>query len=205
MNLSPVAAIGLAYHLVSRLAYVLYISIALKRQEDTACFSRRYGATEAFRRFRRTAAILMNNDAVSFVVLCFVSRGTLPLGVIDLPRAAVIVTGAALLLVGLVIKLWAAATLGAGAYYWRDFFAPEGHVVTRSAGPYRFFKNPMYTVGYLPAYGLALVTGSLPALAAALFDHAAILAFHQLVERGHVARVALDNGVDARSNQPPLR
>src|SRR5881296_1575599 len=164
MNLSSLAAIGLAYHLVSRLAYVLYIGIALKRQEDTACFTRRYGATDPF---RRTAAILMNNDAVGFVVLCFITRGTLPLGVIDLPRAAVIATGAALLLVGVVIKLWAAATLGAGAYYWRDFFAPEGHVVTRTAGPYKFLKNPMYTVGYLPTYGLALDTGSLPALAAA--------------------------------------
>jgi len=201
MNLSSLAAIGLAYHLVSRLAYVLYIGIALKRQEDTACFTRRYGATEAFRRFRRTAAILMNNDAVGFVVLCFITRGTLPLGVIDLPRAAVIATGAALLLVGVVIKLWAAATLGAGAYYWRDFFAPEGHVVTRTAGPYKFLKNPMYTVGYLPTYGLALVTGSLPALAAALFDQAAILAFHQLVEKHHVARVALDNGAGVAQNE----
>ena len=189
MNLSSLAAIGLAYHLVSRLAYVLYIGIALKRQEDTACFTRRYGATEAFRRFRRTAAILMNNDAVGFVVLCFITRGTLPLGVIDLPRAAVIATGAALLLVGVVIKLWAAATLGAGAYYWRDFFAPEGHVVTRTAGPYKFLKNPMYTVGYLQTYGLALVTASLPGLIAAAIDQAGILLFYQLVERPHVERM----------------
>ncbi len=177
--------IALAYHLASRLGYVLFIGIALARQERTGCFTRRYGADEGFRRFRRTAATLMSNDAVSFVLLCLASRNTLS---VDLPSGLTIAAGALLMLVGVLTKLWAWATLGNGAYYWRNFFTPHGPAAPSASGPYRFLKNPMYTVGYLQTYGLALVTGSLPGLVAALFDQAAILAFYRWVEKPHFQR-----------------
>ena len=175
----------LAYHLASRLAYVLYVGLALRRQERTGYFTRRYGPEEGFRRFRRAAAILMSSDAVSFVVLCLVSRNTLAIG---LPRDLVLAAGVVLVLVGLLTKAWAAATLGGRAYYWSNFFGPANRTARSVAGPYRFFKNPMYTVGYLQVYGLALVAGSLPGLAAALFDQAAILTFYRAVEKPHFDR-----------------
>jgi len=113
-----VALIALGYHLASRLAYVLYIGTMLRRQERSGYFTGRYGAEAGFRRFRRAAFLLMSNDAVSFVVLCLVSRRTL-----GQPSAAAIAAGVLLLLVGIATKLWAAATLGGDAYYWRNFFA----------------------------------------------------------------------------------
>ena len=61
----------------------------------------------------------MYNDATSFVLLCLASWGTLTVG---LPRVPVLIVGAVLVIVGSSIKLWAAATLGAGPYYWRNFF-----------------------------------------------------------------------------------
>src|SRR6266566_3635463 len=178
-------ALALAYHLASRLAYVLYVGLALRRQERTGYFTRRYGPEEGFRRFRRAAAILMSSDAVSFVVLCIVSRNTLAIGS---PRGFVIAAGAVLVLVGVLTKAWAAATLGGRAYYWSNFFGPANRTTPSIAGPYRFFKNPMYTVGYLQVYGLALLAGSLPGLAAALFDQAAILTFYRAVEKPHFDR-----------------
>ena len=177
--------IALAYQLASRLAYVLYIGIALARHERLAASSGRYGGEDAFRSFRWAAAFFMYNDALSLVLLCMVTRDTLPLGI---PQALLITTGALLVLVGLGTKLWARATVGAGAYYWRDFFFPvNGPAVT--SGPYAFLKNPMYTVGYLQTYGVALVAGSLPGLLAALIDHAGILIFYRMVERPHVERM----------------
>src|SRR5207244_791706 len=74
------ALIALVYHLTSRLAYVLYIGLALRRQERTGFLTERYGPNGGFRRFRQTAAILMYNDATSFVLLCLASWGTLHLG-----------------------------------------------------------------------------------------------------------------------------
>ena len=176
--------IALAYHLASRLAYVLYVGVTLHRQDRTGHLTRRHGPEAAFRRFRRVAAIVMANDAVSLAVLCLVSANTLHLGV---PRGLTLVVGAVLALVGVAMKIWAAATLGDG-YYWRNFFTPTDRVVPKAAGPYRWLKNPMYTVGYLPVYGLALATSSAFGLVAALFDQVAILTFYHLVEKPHFER-----------------
>src|SRR5438445_12609165 len=179
--------IALAYHLAARLAYVLYIGRALRRGDRTAYLAPRRGRAGAFRRFRRMAAILMYNDATSFVVLCLASWGSLSDG---LPRVPLLVVGAVLVIVGTVIKLWAAATLGGGPYYWRNFFVPDDWRGPSTAGPYRYLRNPMYTVGYLQTYGFALVTRSWPVLAAALIDHVAIPLFYQLVEQPPFDKVA---------------
>ncbi|HKW41667.1 MAG TPA: methyltransferase [Gemmatimonadales bacterium] len=178
--------IALAYHFASRLAYVCYIGLTLSRQDRSAYLTERHGPEQAFRRFRRVAATLMLNDAVSFVVLCVVTRHTLPLA---LPQGLTIAVGAVLVVVGIAVKAWATATLGTGAYYWRDFFVPVERPVPAHAGPYPFLKNPMYSVGYLPTYGLALATGSLPGLIASAIDQAAILAFYRWVEKPHVERM----------------
>src|SRR2546422_5903572 len=69
--------IALAYHLASRLAYVLYVGLTLKRQDRTEYLTRRYGVEPGFQRFRRVAAFVMANDAVSLAVLCLVSADTL--------------------------------------------------------------------------------------------------------------------------------
>ena len=202
MSASLWAVLALAYHLASRLAYVLYVGLALRRQERTAYFTQRYHAEPAFRRFRRVAATIMNNDGVSFVVLCVVTRDTLALGGI-LPRGLAIAVGAVLVLVGVGVKLWAGATLGARAYYWHNFFSATEPVVANTAGPYRFLRNPMYTVGYLHTYGLALATGSLFGLIAALFDQAAILAFYWWVEKPHFERRSVAPSEPAQPRQTP--
>ncbi|HVH66715.1 MAG TPA: PEMT/PEM2 methyltransferase family protein [Gemmatimonadales bacterium] len=178
--------IALAYHFASRLAYVLYIGLTLAREDRSAYLTARHGAEQAFRRFRRVAATLMLNDAASFVLLCVVTRNTLRLPV---PPAVTIAVGAVLVLVGIAVKVWATATLGAGAYYWRDFFVTIERPVPATAGPYPFLKNPMYSVGYLPTYGLALVTASLPALIASAIDQGAILAFYRWVEKPHFKKM----------------
>jgi protein-S-isoprenylcysteine O-methyltransferase Ste14 len=178
-------AIAIAYHVASRLAYVLYIGLALRRQERTGDFTRRYGAEEGFRRFRRVAAMVMSNDGLSFVALCFVSRNTLWF---QPPHDLTVAAGIVLVVVGVFTKAWAGATLGHRAYYWSNFFEPESRTAPSSAGPYRFFKNPMYTIGYLPLYGIALLVQSLPGLVAAVFDQAAILTFYRSVEKPHFER-----------------
>jgi protein-S-isoprenylcysteine O-methyltransferase Ste14 len=190
---------ALAYHLASRLAYVSYIWITLGRQDRTAYLTARHGAEQAFRSFRRMAAVLMYNDAASFVLLCVVTRHTLQLPV---PPIVMLAVGAVLVLVGVAVKAWATATLGAGAYYWRDFFVAAERPVPATAGPYPFLKNPMYSVGYLPTYGLALVTGSLPALIASAIDQAAIFAFHRWVEEPHVERMLRSSPDSARPPWP---
>src|SRR5947207_15426058 len=90
----------LAYAILSRLAYVVYVGFALRREEL-------YGPSGNFRRFRRRAAFVMNHDAIAFVVLCLATRNTFRL---PIPIPAPIAVGAALAIFGLGARLWAAAT-----------------------------------------------------------------------------------------------
>jgi protein-S-isoprenylcysteine O-methyltransferase Ste14 len=175
--------LALGYSVLSRLTYVLYIGLALRRA-DTEPVSRD-AAAPAYARFRRRAALLMYHDGIAFVAVCLLTRGTL-----DLPLGLVWrLAGAGLVALGVAVKLWAAATLGADGYYWRDFFEPEKRPAPTIAGPYRWLRNPMYTVGYVQTYGLALLVASLPGLVAAVFSQGAIVAFYRLVERPHYQRL----------------
>jgi protein-S-isoprenylcysteine O-methyltransferase Ste14 len=186
MPLTSKALAVFAYAILSRMAYVLYVGGVLRREERDAVYTRRFGRAEAFRRFRRTASLIMGNDAFAFILLCIVTRSTWELSIA--PSVSV-TTGAALALIGLGMKLWAARTLGSDAYYWHNFFDPEGAIGPVSTGPYRFISSPMYTVGYLQTYGLALMLRSLPGLVAAVFGQAAILTFYFLVEKPHFQRL----------------
>jgi len=179
-------ALIFAYAIVSRIAYVLFVGGVLRREDRDGRYTKRYGRAEAFLRFRRTAAIIMNHDAFALVVLNVATPGTW-----DLPVSAAvsIVVGAMLVVIGLATKLWAARTLGSNAYYWHNFFDPEGAIGPVRAGPYRFISSPMYTVGYLPTYGLALIFQSFPGLIAAGFSQATILTFNFLVEKPHFQRL----------------
>jgi protein-S-isoprenylcysteine O-methyltransferase Ste14 len=175
-----------AYFVASRLTYVLFVGTALQRQDRDERYTRTLGAVEAFRRFRRTASLIMNNDGFAFILLCVVTRNTLFLPV---SINVSLIAGAVLVVIGVGIKVWAARTLGSAAYYWHNFFDPESTPSPVSTGPYRFFSNPMYTVGYLHTYGLALMLRSLPGLIGAAFAQAAILSFYLIVEKPHFERL----------------
>ena len=166
-----------AYAILSRLAYVLFVGITLNRENREA---------SEFRRFRRVASIVMNNDAAAFILLCVLTRNTLALPV---STTVSVITGAALVLVGLGTKLWAARTLGSDAYFWHNFFDPANARGPVATGPYRYVSNPMYTIGYLQTYGLALITRSLPGMIAAGFAHAAIITFYRIVEKPHFVQL----------------
>lgn len=174
------------YAILSRLAYVLYVGVTLWREDHTGVYTRAFGRAEAFRRFKRTASIVMNHDGFAFVVLCVATRGT---WILPLSPVASLAIGAMLALIGVGTKLWAARTLGGNAYYWHNFFDPDEAIGPVSSGPYRYVSSPMYTVGYLQTYGLALIMRSWPGLIASAFAQAAILAFHLLIEKPHFERL----------------
>ncbi len=168
------------------MAYVLFVGGVLRREDTSNVYTKRFGRAEAFRRFRRTAAWVMNHDAFAFVVLCLATRNTWRL---PISGATAFAIGAGLGIVGLGTKLWAARTLGSNAYYWHNFFDPDEAIGPVATGPYRFISSPMYTVGYLQMYGLALMLRSFPGLIAAGFSQVAILTFYFLIEQPHFRRL----------------
>jgi protein-S-isoprenylcysteine O-methyltransferase Ste14 len=130
----------------------------------------------------------MNNDAFTFGILCFVSRNSFMVPNLELLRTL----GILLIVIGGLIKFWAAILLKDG-YYWIDFFIPNSKMSRCLKGPYRLLNNPMYTIGYLPAYGIAICLYSWPGLLAACIDQFLILAFNYKIEVPHYREVFKNN------------
>lgn len=175
-----------AYLVACRATYLLGIGLKLKAA------GRRLGTLtgeEAEARYRRLVAFasrVINQDAVGLVVLSLAGAGTISY---ETPRWVVWVAGSAMIVGGFAVKAWASASIGTRNYFFRDFFhSPDIGGGCRS-GPYRWFDNPIYSVGYAPAYGLPLILGSWPGLLGALFTHLMVFVFHLWVERPHVRRL----------------
>ena len=168
--------------LAARLAYVIGVGTMLRRQDQSRWFTERYGVEGGFRKFRRIASTIMDLDGLVFIAVCILTRGTLGT---PWPVALRVAIGGVAIVIGAGVKLWARRTLGPDAYYWRNFFAPGEHRVSEPSGPYKYLDNPMYTIGYLPTYGLALVVDSAAGLGLALFMQIAVLVFYWIVERPH--------------------
>jgi protein-S-isoprenylcysteine O-methyltransferase Ste14 len=184
--MTTLGIVAAVYFVLARLAYVVGVGGMLVREQRHQAFTRDAGVEAGWNRFRRTAAALMNNDGVAFVLLALVTAGSLGA---PWPRPVMVVVGALIAAVGIGVKLWAARTLGVRGYHWYNFFGAGLEHEIEPRGPYRWLRNPMYTVGYLQTYGLALILDSWPALAAAAFAHAGILAFYFIVEKPHHDRL----------------
>jgi protein-S-isoprenylcysteine O-methyltransferase Ste14 len=186
MLMSGAGIAALVYAVSSRLAYVVGVGVMLTRQDRRQAFTRTAGVDAGFRRFRRIASLLMYNDGAALILVCVVTRHTIPAGP---PPWLMMAAGVLLVVIGVGTKAWAASRLGADAYYWRNFFDHAPPVAMEKPGPYRFLKNPMYTLGNLHMYGWALMMASLPGLLASAFAQAALLVFHAVVEKPHFSRL----------------
>ena len=176
--------LAIAWFAVSRLTYMGYAAFMLRRAPRGDDAMPIHEREAAWRRFSKRVSWLMDNDAVAICTLVVATRGTLDVG---MPWWVAIVSGTGLCVIGITVKTWASTHLPEGSYHWRDFFVPEGTHFA-ATGPYRFFANPMYTLGYAHAYGVALAWLSFPGILAAAFAQATILGLNAFVEQPHFRR-----------------
>ena len=178
--------LALGYFLVARVAYVLYASLELRSQSLRLGLESRELAEARHATFHCRILRFQNVDGIAFLSLCVATRSTLPW---DDWEPAFLTAGVLLTLAGFGTKAWAVRCLGASSYTWHDFFVPKAKFEPCTSGPYRYFKDPMYTLGYLQTYGIALLCDSWYGLAASLFAHASILIVNEVVEKPHFRRL----------------
>lgn len=99
-----------------------------------------------------------------------------------------------LFITGLSIKVFAADVVSVEIYYWKDMFLGRKVSEFVITGPYKYFNNPMYGIGQLPAYATALWYGSEFGLIAAFVNQALLFTFYYLVEKKFIKRVYASNG-----------
>lgn len=186
-----VGFIGL--HVFFRMLYFFYIGGVLRRQ------SRRHitePLDEEWNIFKERAEFVLNADTLTFLLVIFITFliGESPYQfdpelVLLVPNWMVQGVGVLFLIVGGIIKTNAYLTIGDKGWYWYNFFCPPEHGDYELKGVYQFLENPMYGLGYLPLFGVALVFLSTPGLLLAIFDWIVVWLFYFLYERPYTQRI----------------
>ena len=193
----PTPSLALWYFAGATLLHYVYLFGMFATNGWSETLRARWGEAGGYRVHEGWMAFVFLHNGMSIGYLCWVTGGMGMAGAaLPSPVPAALAAPAALaVVVGLGTKVWATLIVGIGAYYYHDLFLERAGGDFRREGPYRWLRNPMYTVGHLHAYGVALWYGSVWGLAAAATNQALVLLFNALVEQPHVRRVHLASAV----------
>ncbi|HSB08055.1 MAG TPA: PEMT/PEM2 methyltransferase family protein [Blastocatellia bacterium] len=178
---SALLIIASVIHAAFRLAYFFYIGLTLNAQYLQQA-PRTGDACREWLRFKKKASFILNADGLTLGIVAVLGAGTLPLHV---SFVWTLVVGIALICAGVGVKVSAYRVVGIKGYYWYNFFCSDGEREYVATGIYKYLDNPMYTLGYLHAFGFALVFRSTWGLVFAAFDVLVLWAFHFAFERPH--------------------
>ena len=178
-------ALAIGYALGSILCYVGFIFVVLPQNGLRSWFIKRWGEEHGYLAFEAVLGFLFFHNAAAIGYVATSSPGTL---LTFIPRAVVVALATALFVVGVVTKLWAATAVSVDIYYWKDMFLGRGVCAFVASGPYKYLSAPMYGVGQLQAYALALWFGSPTGLAIAGLNQCCVFLFYFAVEQGFIQR-----------------
>ena len=183
---APVSTgLALGYFVFSTVAYIGFITLCLRENGWRIKFISKYGEEEGYLRFEGILAFCFYHNAASIVYLSVVTAGSFEMGNMEYLKYII----GLIILFGFLIKLWAAQVVGWDIYYWKDMFLGRKISDFSVSGPYKYFANPMYGIGQMQAYGLAIWYGSTYGICIALLNQLLVFTFFFLIEKKFILRV----------------
>lgn len=146
----------------------------------------KFGETKAYRIYEVIVGLMFANQALAFAALVEESWFRWPQfahhNILD--EAGLLLIGA-----GFIIKVWATMIVGLDTYYFKDMFLSKATGAFVESGPYKLFNNPIYGLGNMQLYGLALFHFSVAGLAAAAIYQLSIYIFYYFAERPAIRKL----------------
>jgi len=181
--------IAIIYFLVAEILYLGFISSVLPENGLRHWFIRKWGdEKKGYRAYETILGFLFFHNGASIGYIASSSPGTL-FNIDD--KGIFFLVLPFLIAFGFGIKIWAAKVVSVDIYYWKDMFLGRKICDFVVTGPYKYFSNPMYGIGQLPAYATAIWYGSINGLIAAFFNQLLIFTFYFLAEKKFIKRVYL--------------
>lgn len=146
--------------------------------------------------FRKVVDLILMQDFTAFiclVVVCAISNDNQFINTSQqsiVLVAARLIVGTLLVLFNLWVKVNAHNTIKDYAWYWGDFFFRQiNNEELIFDGVFEMVPHPMYSVGYVGYYGLALISKSYTVLVISLFGHFLQMIFLHYIENPHIDKI----------------
>lgn len=182
--------LAISYFFLIEVLYLGFITIVLSENGLRHWFIKKLGENDGYLAFEAILGFLFFHNGVSIGYMASTNPDRL-FTFINTDFLLIIV--AVMFISGFTIKVLAAKAVTVDIYYWKDMFLGEKISDFVITGPYKYFRNPMYGIGQLQAYAIAIWYGSIYGLMAALLNQLLIFSFYYLIEKKFIKRVYQNN------------
>jgi len=178
---------ALIYFLVAEILYIGFIYLVLPENGYRHWFINKWGSeAKGYLAFEAVLGFLFLNNVIS---IAYITSST-PGNIFDfIPKELLFMIVAVMSIVGLVVKILSAKVASIDIYYWKDMFLGRKIRDFIVAGPYKHFNNPMYGIGQLQGYAIAVWYGSLVGLCVAVLNQCLVFSFFFLEEKKFIEKV----------------
>lgn len=177
--------LAISYFLISEVLYLCFLIIVLSKNGLRHWFVNKWG-NDGYLIYEAILGFLFFHNAFSIGYIASSNPETL-VHFIHKDFLSVIVL--IIFISGFTVKIFAAKAVTIEIYYLKDMFLGKKISEFVVSGPYKYFSNPMYGIGQLQAYAIAIWYGSLYGLIAAFLNQILIFSFYYLVEKKFIKRI----------------
>lgn len=177
---------AIVYFVCSTIVYIGFIFLVLPDRGLRLKLIEKLGEEKAYLYYEGflAFAFLHNGFGLSFISQS--SKGSVMFE--SIPTAIIIITAVVLVCVGLGVKIWSAYVVGIPIYYWKDMFLGRKVSDFVITGPYKYFSNPMYGIGQVQVYAIAIYYNSVYGLIFGAINQLLVFLFYFIVEKPFIYR-----------------
>ena len=174
---------AILYFSVSTVVYIGFIFLVLPEHGLRLKLIQKFGEEKAYLYYEGFLAFAFFHNGASLTFISQTSAGSGFWG--EVPMMGIV---AILFFVGLGIKIWSAYVVGIPVYYWRDMFLGKKVSEFVMTGPYKYISNPMYGIGQVQVYAIALYYDSIYGLIFGAVNQLLVFLFYFLLEKPFIYR-----------------
>jgi protein-S-isoprenylcysteine O-methyltransferase Ste14 len=180
---------AIGYFLCSTVAYIGFIFFVLPERGFRLKMIEKFGEQKAYLYFEAFLAFAFFHNGVSLSFISQSAAGNDLFG--QLPAGMALAFAVVLFTIGTVVKIWSAYVVGTPIYYWKDMFLGKKVCDFVVTGPYKYFNNPMYGLGQLQVYAVAIYYHSVYGLIFGAIYQGLVFLFYFMVEKPFIQRTYL--------------
>lgn len=182
--------LSIIYYLVFEILYIGFIYVVLPQNGFRLWLIKKFKSDEkAYVFYQSILGFLFFNNGLSMSYLSTSTKSDL---LNFIPYEILLVIVGIIFATGFIIKIWSAKVVGIDIYYWKDMFLGRKICEFVCCGPYRYLSNPMYGIGQIQGYAIAILNGSIPGLIAVFINQCLVFSFYFSMEKKFIKSVYLD-------------